>query len=101
MSKISSVERNNKRAKLAKQMAGKRERLKAIIMNRETSPEDRFTAALKLAEVPRNSAKNRVRLLCEITGRPRGNYRKFKICRNKLRELGNLGQIPGLVKSSW
>ncbi|CAA7615567.1 30S ribosomal subunit protein S14 [Magnetospirillum sp. LM-5] len=101
MSKISSVERNNKRAKMAKQMANKRARLKAVVMNRDASPEERFEASMKLAELPRNSAKNRVRLLCEITGRPRGNYRKFKICRNKLRELGNLGQIPGLVKSSW
>lgn len=101
MAKISSVERNKKRKKLAAQMAGKRARLKSIIMNRETSPEERFDAALKLAEVPRNSSKVRVRLLCEVTGRPRGNYRKFKICRNKLRELGNLGQIPGMVKSSW
>lgn len=101
MAKLSSVEKNKKRAKLATQFAAKRARLKAIIMNRETSPEERFEAALKLAEVPRNSAKNRVRLRCELTGRPRGNYRKFKLCRNKLRELGNLGQIPGLVKSSW
>jgi len=101
MAKISSVERNNKRKKMSAQFAGKRARLKSIIMNRESSPEERFDAALKLAEVPRNSSKVRVRLLCEVTGRPRGNYRKFKICRNKLRELGNLGQIPGMVKSSW
>jgi small subunit ribosomal protein S14 len=101
MAKTSSVEKNKKRAALAQRYAAKRARLKAIIMNRESSPEERFEAALKLAEVPRNSAKNRVRLRCEITGRPRGNYRKFKLCRNKLRELGNLGQIPGLVKSSW
>lgn len=101
MSKISSVERNNKRARMVKQNAAKRARLKAVVMNRETTPEDRFEATLKLAEVPRNSSKTRVRLLCEITGRPRGNYRKFRICRNKLRELGNLGQIPGMVKSSW
>lgn len=101
MSKISSVERNKKRARMAGQAAAKRARLKAIVMNRETSPEDRFEASLKLAEMPRNSSKVRIRLLCEITGRPRGNYRKFKICRNKLRELGNLGQIPGMVKSSW
>lgn len=101
MAKISSVERNKKREQLAKRYAGKRARLKALMMDRELSPEERFDAALKLAEVPRNSAKNRVRLRCEITGRPRGNYRKFKVCRNKLRELGNLGQIPGLVKSSW
>lgn len=101
MAKISSVEKNKKRAKMAQQYAAKRARLKAIVMNRESSPEERFEAALKLSEVPRNSAKNRVRLRCELTGRPRGNYRKFKLSRNKLRELGNLGQIPGLVKSSW
>ena len=101
MAKISSVEKNKKRAKMAAQYAAKRARLKAIVMNRESSPEERFEAALKLSEVPRNSAKNRVRLRCELTGRPRGNYRKFKLSRNKLRELGNLGQIPGLVKSSW
>ena len=101
MAKTSAIEKNKRRAKLVKQFANKRARLKAIIMNRESSPEERFEAALKLAEVPRNSAKNRVRLRCELTGRPRGNYRKFKLCRNKLRELGNLGQIPGLVKSSW
>lgn len=101
MSKISSVERNKKRAKMVKQAAAKRARLKAVAMNRELSPEERFEASLKLAEMPRNSSKVRVRLLCELTGRPRGNYRKFRICRNKLRELGNTGQIPGLVKSSW
>lgn len=101
MSKISSVERNKKRAKMAAQAAAKRARLKAQANDREASPEERFEASLKLAEMPRNSSKVRVRLLCELTGRPRGNYRKFKICRNKLRELGNLGQIPGLVKSSW
>lgn len=101
MAKISSVEKNKNRAALAKRYAGKRARLKAIIMNRESSPEERFEASLKLAEVPRNSAKNRVRLRCELTGRSRGNYRKFKLSRNKLRELGNQGQIPGLVKSSW
>lgn len=101
MAKISSVEKNKKREKLAQQYAAKRARLKALVMNRDTSPEERFEAALKLAEVPRNSAKNRVRLRCELTGRPRGNYRKFKLCRNKLRELGNQGQIPGMVKSSW
>lgn len=101
MSKISSVERNNKRARMVKQAAAKRARLKAVATNRELSPEERFEASLKLAEMPRNSSKTRVRLLCELTGRPRGNYRKFKICRIKLRELGNNGQIPGLVKSSW
>ncbi len=101
MSKISSVERNNKRAKMAKRYEGKRARLKAIAMDRSSSPEERFEASLKLAEVPRNSSKTRVRLLCELTGRPRGNYRKFKLCRNAFRELANQGQIPGVVKASW
>jgi small subunit ribosomal protein S14 len=101
MSKISSVERNKKRQRMAKNQAGRRARLKDVLMNRETSAEDRFEAALKLAEMPRNGSKVRVRLRCEITGRGRGNYRKFRICRNKLRELASLGQIPGMVKSSW
>jgi len=86
---------------MAKRFANKRARLKAVVMNRETSPEERFDAALRLAEVPRNSAKNRVRLRCEITGRSRGNYRKFKLGRVMLRELASQGQIPGMVKSSW
>lgn len=101
MSKISSVERNKKRQKMVSQNAGRRARLKALVMDRNASVEERFEASLKLAQVPRNSSRTRVRLLCELTGRPRGNYRKFKICRVKLRELGNFGQIPGLVKSSW
>lgn len=101
MSKVSSVERNKKRQKMVKQYEGRRARLKAMATDRNASVEDRFEAALKLAQVPRNSSRTRVRLLCELTGRPRGNYRKFKICRVKLRELGNFGQIPGLVKSSW
>jgi len=98
---MSSVERNKKRERMAKQQLGKRARLKAIVMNRETSLEDRFEASLKLAEMPRNGAKVRVRLRCSLTGRSRGNYRKFQLCRNKLRELASLGQIPGMVKSSW
>jgi small subunit ribosomal protein S14 len=101
MAKISSVERNKKREKMAKQYAARRARLKAIANNREISPEERFEATLKLAEVPRNSSKVRIRLRCEVTGRSRGNYRKFKLCRNKLRELASNGQIPGMVKSSW
>jgi small subunit ribosomal protein S14 len=101
MSKISSVERNKKRERMAKSQTGRRARLKAIVMDREASPEERFEASLKMAEMPRNGSKVRVRLRCEITGRARGNYRKFKICRNKLRELASLGQIPGMVKSSW
>jgi len=101
MAKTSSVERNKKREKMARQYANRRAALKAIANNREASPEDRFEAALKLAELPRNSAPSRIRLRCEVTGRPRGNYRKFKLCRVQLRELGSKGQIPGMVKSSW
>jgi small subunit ribosomal protein S14 len=101
MAKISSVERNKKRERMAKQQLGKRARLKAIVMNREASLEDRFDASLKLAEMPRNGSQVRVRLRCSLTGRSRGNYRKFQLCRNKLRELASLGQIPGMVKSSW
>ncbi len=101
MAKISSVERNKKRERMAKLQLGKRSRLKAVVMNRDASLEDRFEASVKLAEMPRNGAKVRVRLRCELTGRSRGNYRKFKLCRIKLRELASLGQIPGMVKSSW
>ena len=101
MSKVSSVERNNKRDRMAKQFAARRAKLKAVANDRETSPEARFEASLKLAQLPRNSSKTRVRLRCELTGRSRGNYRKFKLCRNKLRELASQGQIPGMTKSSW
>ena len=101
MAKISSVERNKKRERMAAQFAARRAKLKAVATNREASPEERFEATLKLAELPRNSSKVRVRLRCELTGRPRGNYRKFKLCRNKLRELASQGQIPGMTKSSW
>jgi small subunit ribosomal protein S14 len=101
MAKTSSVERNKKREKLVKQFANRRAKLKAIIADRNAPDEDRFDAVMKLAELPRNSAANRVRLRCEVTGRPRGNYRKFKLCRVQLRELGSKGQIPGMVKSSW
>jgi small subunit ribosomal protein S14 len=101
MAKTSSVERNKKREKLVKQFANRRAKLKAIIADRNAPDEERFDAVMKLAELPRNSAANRVRLRCEVTGRPRGNYRKFKLCRVQLRELGSKGQIPGMVKSSW
>jgi small subunit ribosomal protein S14 len=101
MAKTSSVQRNKKREKLAKQYANRRAKLKAVVMNQTVTLEERFEAAMKLAELPRNSAANRVRLRCELTGRPRGNYRKFKLCRIQLRELGSKGQIPGMVKSSW
>jgi small subunit ribosomal protein S14 len=101
MAKTSAIERNKKREKLAKQFANRRAKLKAMAVNRDATPEERFEAVLKLAELPRNSSLTRIRLRCSVTGRPRGNYRKFKICRIQLRELGSKGQIPGLVKSSW
>lgn len=101
MAKKSSVEKNNRRKKMAKSAAPKRDRLKAIIMNRELSIEERFNAQLKLSEMPRNSSEVRYRNRCELTGRPRGFYRKFKMSRIGLRELGNFGLIPGVVKSSW
>jgi small subunit ribosomal protein S14 len=101
MAKKSSIEKNKRRARLAEKLAGKRARLKAIANNDTLSMEERFTARLKLAELPRNSAKERVRLRCEVTGRPRANYRKLRMSRIALRELGSRGLIPGLVKSSW
>jgi small subunit ribosomal protein S14 len=101
MAKTSSIEKNNKRQKLAKQYAAKRTALKAQSRDQKLAPEQRFAAQLKLAELPRNSAPVRVRNRCEVTGRPRAYYRKMKMSRIALRELGNLGQIPGLVKSSW
>jgi len=101
MAKKSSVETNNRRAKLAARYAAKRERLKATAADQSLPLEERFQATLKLAEMPRNSAKIRVRNRCEVTGRPRAYYRKLKMSRVALRELGNLGLIPGLVKSSW
>lgn len=101
MAKTSSIEKNKKRAALAKQYGDKRAALKATIKNQEAPIEERFKASLKLAELPRNSAKVRIRNRCEVSGRPRGYYRKLKMSRIALRQLGNLGLIPGLVKSSW
>jgi small subunit ribosomal protein S14 len=101
MAKTSSIEKNKKRAALAKQYGAKRAALKALVKNQETPIEERFKASLKLAELPRNSAKIRIRNRCEVSGRPRGYYRKLKMSRIALRQLGNLGMIPGLVKSSW
>jgi len=101
MAKTSVVERNKKRRRLSNMYLKKRTQLKALIMNRDTSPEDRFNAALKLAALPRNSAPSRHRNRCEVTGRPRGVYRKFKLGRVLLRDLASKGQIPGMVKSSW
>lgn len=101
MAKKSSVEKNERRRKLAKKYAARRARLKAITTNQSLPMEERFAAQLKLAVLPRNSSPNRVRNRCELTGRPRAYYRKMKISRLALRELGNKGLIPGLVKSSW
>jgi small subunit ribosomal protein S14 len=101
MAKTSSVNKNKRRAQLVKRLAPKRARLKAIAEDRTLPPEERFAARLKLAELPRNSAATRIRNRCELTGRPRGVYRKFKLSRLALRELASAGQIPGMVKSSW
>ena len=101
MAKVSMVQRNKKRQRLAKKYANKRAELKAIVMDRNASPEERFEASLQLADLPRNSAKNRIRNRCEVSGRPRGVYRKFRLGRVMLRDMANKGQIPGMVKSSW
>ena len=101
MAKTSQVNRNGKRERMAKRDKGKRSALKAIVMDRSLAVEERFNATLKLAQLPRNGAAVRVRLRCEMTGRSRGNYRKFKLCRIALRDLASSGQIPGMVKASW
>jgi small subunit ribosomal protein S14 len=101
MAKKSSVEKNNRRRRLAKQYASRRARLKAIANDKTKPMEERFAATLKLAELPRNSSATRIRNRCEVTGRPRGFYRKHKLSRIALRELGSKGLIPGLLKSSW
>ena len=101
MAKTSAVEKNKRRRKLVAQQANKRAKLKATIQNRELPIEERFKATLKLAEMPRNGSKTRIRNRCEVTGRPRAFYRKLKMSRVALRQLGNFGQIPGIVKSSW
>lgn len=101
MAKVSAVEKNNHRRKLVDRYARKRAELKAVVMDRSRPIEERFRATLKLSELPRNSAKVRVRNRCEVSGRPRGYYRKLKMSRIALRELGSLGKVPGVVKSSW
>jgi small subunit ribosomal protein S14 len=101
MAKKSSIEKDKRRRKMAKSMAGRRSRLKAIIMDKTKPMEERFAATLKLAEVPRNSAQSRIHNRCEISGRPKAYYRKMKMSRIALRDYGNKGLIPGLVKSSW
>lgn len=101
MAKTSSVEKNNRRRKLVDQYAAKRKALKDIVMDQSKPIEERFRAQLKLAALPRNSAKIRIRNRCEVTGRPRAYYRKLKMSRIALRDLGSTGKVPGLVKSSW
>ena len=101
MAKMSAVNKNNKRIKLSEKFLKKRKELKKIIMNKKLSLEERFKAQQKLSNLPRNSAKNRVMNRCQITGRPHGVYRKLKISRIALRDLGLHGLIPGMTKSSW
>jgi len=101
MAKKSSIENNNRKARLVKKFAARRKRLLDIANNEKLAMEERFEARLKLSQTPRKSAAGRVRNRCEVTGRPRAYYRKFKMSRIALRDLGNKGLIPGLVKASW
>ena len=101
MAKMSSINKNNKRIKLSNKFYKKRKDLKKIVMNKNLTLKERFIAQQKLSKLPRNSAKIRVRNRCQITGRPHGVYRKLKISRIALRQLGLQGKIPGMVKSSW
>ena len=101
MAKKSQINRNKKREKMVAQYAARRAALKAITENMKIAPEDRFAAQLKLAELPRNSSKTRIHHRCELSGRPKGYYRKVKMSRIALRSLSNFGQIPGMTKASW
>ncbi len=101
MAKLSSINKNEKRKKLAKKYAGRYARLKAIAADTSLDETERMIARLKMAEVPRNGNPTRIRNRCELTGRPRAYYRKFRLCRVQLRDLANKGLIPGVVKSSW
>ena len=101
MAKLSSINKNNRRIKLSNRFFKKRQKLKEIVMNKKLPLEERFKAQQKLSKLPRNSAENRVMNRCQITGRPHGVYRKLKISRIALRQLGLQGKIPGLIKSSW
>jgi len=101
MAKKAMIERNLKRRRMAKKFESRRNRLKEIINDKDKPAEERFEASLRLAEIPRNASKTRIRNRCLVTGRPRGYYRKMKMSRIALRELGSQGKIPGLVKSSW
>src|SRR5512146_1346606 len=101
MAKKSAIEKNNRRRKMSKKYSSRRARLRAIARDKNKPMEERFAATLKLAEMPRNSSATRIRNRCEISGRPRSVYRKNKLSRIALRELGSKGLVPGLVKSSW
>ena len=101
MAKKSSIEKNNRRQRLAKKYSGRRSRLKALARDKNKPMEERFAATLKLAQLPRNSSATRIHNRCEVTGRPRAYYRKLKMSRIALREFGAKGLVPGLVKSSW
>ena len=101
MAKLSSINKNNRRIKLSDRFYKKRQKLKKIVMNKKLPLEERFKAQQKLSKLPKNSSKIRIRNRCQITGRPHGVYRKLKISRIALRQLGLQGKIPGLVKSSW
>lgn len=101
MAKKSSILKNQRRARMVKKYAGKRARLKAIADDPKRPPEERFMARLKMAELPRNSSPNRVNSRCEVTGRPRSYYRKFRMSRIALRQFASQGRIPGVIKSSW
>jgi small subunit ribosomal protein S14 len=101
MAKKSAIEKNKSRRELVKRHAVKRAELRAIVKNKEVELEERFEATLKLAQMPRNGSKVRVVNRCNLTGRPRGYHRKFGLSRIAVRELGSIGQIPGLVKASW
>jgi len=101
MAKQCMIERENKRERMGKQYAAKRAKLLKVARDRSADPADIFEANLKLAKLPRNAAPNRKRNRCALTGRPRGVHRKFKLCRNVLREKASRGELPGVVKSSW
>ena len=101
MAKTSAIQRNLKRIRMSKRFANRRKKLKAIVNNRKLPLNERFAAQLKLSKMPKNSAKNRVRNRCEITGRPHGVYRKLRISRIALRQMASAGKIPGMTKSSW
>ncbi|MEZ5902708.1 MAG: 30S ribosomal protein S14 [Alphaproteobacteria bacterium] len=101
MAKVSAIHRDLKRRKLVKKYANKRAALKAIIQDKSVSVEERFAATMQMAELPKNSAKIRLRNRCALTGRPRSFHRKFKLSRIAIRDLASRGELPGVTKSSW